>query len=422
MPVHIVPTPLSFVQNIRDHSSQLNCATFANLFDKTKKLMMELEEFLTTVFYHLLQTNPREKAVIVCESFMQPRIFTECIGHVLFKNFGVKSIYFMLTNILPLYVTGQDSGLIVECGFQTVQILPIVRARLCMEAFETCYTAGVHIEKHLNELLIEDNKELVRKLPQFKDNLNFPAAVLEDIKSRALVVMKREQKAQYLQTEQNVELMKNKMTNLGKTYKDFPGFQLSMYTRYCTMEFLFGDTNEEESNIAYSILHSVKKLNCENRGRAVQNIIISGGSSMIPGFKTRLLQELYDMIDTKQEFEQLKEIKALFTIPETCFPPNSLVWVGASLMSSLNNEIDRFLLTFEEYTEKNERIPDRFGESFLLGSRYENYFNQDFEENLKIQKQILYSNTTPYSARSLASRREPIAEMMKKSLQKMEMM
>ena len=66
---------------------------------------------------------------------------------------------------------------------------------------------------------------------------------------------------------------------------------------------------------------------------------------MIPGFKSRLLQELYDMIDTKPEFEQLKEIKPLFTIPETCFPPNSLVWVGASLMSSLNNEIDRFLLT-----------------------------------------------------------------------------
>ena len=64
-----------------------------------------------------------------------------------------------------------------------------------MEAFETCYTAGVHIEKYLNDLLIEDNKELVRKLPQFKDNLNFPATVLEDIKSRALVVMKREQKA-----------------------------------------------------------------------------------------------------------------------------------------------------------------------------------------------------------------------------------
>lgn len=76
----------------------------------------------------------------------------------------------------------------------------------------------------------------------------------------------------------------------------------------------------------------------------------------------------------------------MITIPENCFPPNSLVWVGASLLSSLNNEIDRFLLTFEEYTDKNEIIPDRYGEAFLYGSRFagENYFNRDFEENLKI--------------------------------------
>lgn len=96
---------------------------------------------------------------------MTPRVLTECIGHVLFRNFGVKSIYFLLTNILPLYVTGQDSGLMVECGFQSVQILPIVRARLCMEAFETCYTAGVHIEKELNDKIVDDNKELMRRMP-----------------------------------------------------------------------------------------------------------------------------------------------------------------------------------------------------------------------------------------------------------------
>ena len=48
--------------------------------------------------------------------------------------------------------------------------------------------------------------------------------------------------------------MKRKFTNLGKTFKEFPGMQISFYTRYCTIEYCFGDPNEEESNIAYSIL------------------------------------------------------------------------------------------------------------------------------------------------------------------------
>ena len=48
---------------------------------------------------------------------MTPRPLVETLGHVLFRSFGVKSIYFMLTNMLPMYATGQDTGLLVDCGF-----------------------------------------------------------------------------------------------------------------------------------------------------------------------------------------------------------------------------------------------------------------------------------------------------------------
>lgn len=141
---------------------------------------------------------------------------------------------------------------------------------------------------------------------------------------------------------------------------------------------------------------------------------------MIPGFKLRLMQELKFHIESRREFECLKEIKDLIQIPENCFPPNCMIWVGASLLSSLNNEIDRFLLTSEEYRENDQVIPDRFGQAFLFGTREENYFNKDFEENLKVQKQNLYSNTTPYSARSLNTKRESIATMIKKQLENMD--
>jgi Actin len=71
----------------------------------------------------------------------------------------VKSIFFFLSNALPLYVTGLDTGLIVDCGFQSVQILPIVRSRICTEAFEVSYSAcGVQIEKRLNENVFTDNQ------------------------------------------------------------------------------------------------------------------------------------------------------------------------------------------------------------------------------------------------------------------------
>jgi len=70
--------------------------------------------------------------------------------------------------------------------------MPIVKSRLCTEAFGICYTGGAHIEKKLNELLIEDNKELVRKHPHFKENKDFPSSVIEDLKTRTLVVMQKD--------------------------------------------------------------------------------------------------------------------------------------------------------------------------------------------------------------------------------------
>ena len=66
--------------------------------------------------------------------------------------------------------------------------------------------------------------------------------------------------------------------------------QISFHTRASAMEVCFGNPRNEEPNIAASILNSLKKLNADVRILAAQNIVLSGGSTMIPGFKKRLEQ------------------------------------------------------------------------------------------------------------------------------------
>ena len=127
------------------------------MFDETKELMLQVEEFLTTIFYNLLHTNPKEKCIVILESFYGSRKLTEALGHSCFKQFGTKCIYFILSNVLPLYVSGMDTGIVVDCGFQQCEILPISRSRICPEGLEVCYVGGVTIEKELNRLLIQDN-------------------------------------------------------------------------------------------------------------------------------------------------------------------------------------------------------------------------------------------------------------------------
>ena len=59
VPKHIVQTPLNMILNIRNTISELKTNSFAQAFMNNKQLYREVEEFLATIFYHLLQTNPK---------------------------------------------------------------------------------------------------------------------------------------------------------------------------------------------------------------------------------------------------------------------------------------------------------------------------------------------------------------------------
>ena len=92
--------------------------TFATIFEDEKELYRQIEEFLTHMFYNVLHTNPKEKAIVILESFFGQRRLTEAIGNCCFKSFGTKALYFLLSNVLPLYATGVDTGIVVDIGFQ----------------------------------------------------------------------------------------------------------------------------------------------------------------------------------------------------------------------------------------------------------------------------------------------------------------
>lgn len=75
--------------------------------------------------------------------------------------------------------------------------------------------------------------------------------------------MSKGQKAEYLQSEENIEKMLNKRNVLGngKAFKDqAPYIAVSFYTRAVAFEVMYGDPRQEEPNIAHAICCSVMKV------------------------------------------------------------------------------------------------------------------------------------------------------------------
>jgi actin-related protein len=83
--------------------------------------------------------------------------------------------------------------------------------------------------------------------------------------------------------------MRRKLISFGKQHKDFPGLTVSFLTRAKGMEVCFGDPEADQPSIAASALRSLKALNVNTRVLVAQNIIVAGGSCMVPGFKVRLI-------------------------------------------------------------------------------------------------------------------------------------
>ena len=114
---------------------------------------------------------------------------------------------------------------------------------------------------------------------------------------------------------------------------------------------------------------------------------------MIPGFKKRLIQEIKALIQSNDEFEPLRSILQWIKVPELIYAPNICAWVGASILMSLGTDVDRFLLTQEQYKAEGEVIPDRFGDAFINLQREGNYFNKNWEISFAHNQKIDFAKS-----------------------------
>jgi len=97
---------------------------------------------------------------------------------------------------------------------------------------------------------------------------------------------------------------------------------------------LFGD-NEDSFNIARIVVDSLRACSIDARAALVRNVVVCGGTTMLPGFRRRLLDEVDLILGNDPLGRGLKSKLLLF---ESVFPPNIQQFVGASLVSSLDGQ------------------------------------------------------------------------------------
>ena len=312
--------------------------------DHKEKTSKEFLEFLRDALENKMGISPPDYDVIVNISPIKNEENIRIYGRVFIDELGFKAMAMINSSSLSLYSTGRTSGLVVQCGEMRTYTVPI------FEGFPLYHALSK------NKLGGKDLTDIYRRGIE-EANLNVRSEdiqTLRNIKERTSCVPYIYPCDYYLDENfQDIILEETRLYKLpDDTIIDIP-----RKCRLLASEMLFNPkvVDREDLGLRDLIVHSVRKSEIVNdnlKETLVNNIILSGGTTMIHGFSERIRKELSGY---KDENEWSLEFKPIVVADNNRYISK---WIGMSMIASMS-AFDKLFIKKSEYQELGE---ERFSE------------------------------------------------------------
>ena len=213
-------------------------------------------------------------------------------------------------SLLTMYSGGFNTGLIIDMGASNIRITPIYESYILQHAVINVELAGSVLDKFLEKKIQEAGVPIESSVQR---NL------VRVLKERACFVS-----LNFDQDFQNREKFKKKYT-----LPDYKKITLDV-ERFIIPELMFDPTinNMETEPLHKAIINVVELCDIDIRRSLLQNIFITGGSSLFPNFEKRIKQELEkELIQRGKIYQNVK-----------IFAPKGRAlsnWVGGSILSQI---------------------------------------------------------------------------------------
>ena len=193
---------------------------------------------------------------------------------VMFEKFNVPSMYVAIQGVLSVYASGRGNAIVLECGDGVTQTLAVNQGHVFHDAIIRSDFSGDGLTDFLMEILSKRG---------YMFSTNYEKEIVRDVKEKLCFVA--------FDYEQAIE-----KTVSEKTY-ELPDSQLIKIKNECIKcpEALFKPNLVElnkSQGIHELIYNSIMKCDIDTRSQFFTNIILSGGSTMFPGFEERLKKEI----------------------------------------------------------------------------------------------------------------------------------
>ncbi|VDP09757.1 unnamed protein product [Soboliphyme baturini] len=275
-----------------------------------------------------LQTFPEEHPVLLTEAPVNPRKNREKAADIFFETFNVPALFISVQAILSLYSTGRTTGVVLDCGDGVTQAVPIFEGFVIPHSIMRSNIAGRDVTRFLRFLLLKEGIDLHRSCE---------LELHRTIKEKVCFLSTNPNRDESLENEKiSYTLPDGSVVEIGPA-------------RFRAPEVLFRSDliGEEYDGVHECLIGSVQKSDIELRKTLYQNIVLSGGSTMIHGFGDRLLNEVKKLAP--------KDIKIKIFAPQE---RQYSTWIGGSILASLDT-FRKMWVSKKEYEEEGPRVIHR---------------------------------------------------------------
>lgn len=340
-------------------------------------LLRTLEKFIQMIYFKYLAANPKDRRVIVVESIFSEKIFRQQVAQVFFKRFDVPSLLFVPNHVVVMATLGINTALVFDIGYAEAIAIPIFEGITILDSVQFAPLGGKSLQLRIMD-------ELIRRKPTYRkdgENVEIQQATidestLEDIIFRTCFVTTFERGSQLAQQKLMNKEEEESTTDDGiqcvirrpppSVRYPFGGnqfLQIPGSLRESVCEVLF-EMYGEEHTLATLIIDSILKCPMDCRRRLAQNIVLIGGTSMIPGLKHRLYKEI-EYLTTKSQRYKPVNFSNEFQFHQLPCKENYASWLGASIWAT-SDLLTMRSITAEQFARNNETISDWSNFNFLI--------------------------------------------------------
>ncbi|MGK3746035.1 MAG: centractin [Bacillariaceae sp.] len=273
---------VSTIEHIKLHAYVFSVEIFSNVSGETLSLTFPLLfsfPFFSFAIQHLyskpnINVKTEDHPVLLTEAPLNPCQNRDKVAEIFFETFGAPALFFAPPAVLSLYASGRTTGVVLDVGEGVTHAVPVYEGFALPHSVTRSDVAGRDVTRQMQLLLRRSGLSLTTT-------------------AEADLVKTMKEESCFVTRTPLVDDSTEKDSRTQYTLPDGQGVTLST-ERYQAPNILFDPSliGSEEAGVADVLVNSIMKSDIDLRSTFFSQVVLAGGSTLLPGFGDRMLYEV----------------------------------------------------------------------------------------------------------------------------------